>query len=148
MSMQVMRFAVRTSLLAAMALAVACSTDSKSGTTGEAEEEGKATGSICPPASTLTYENFTKPFAEKYCTRCHSSQLKGDARNGAPLGHDFDSEEGIIFVGHHVDENAAAGPDSVNTVMPPVDPRPTEDERRKLGEWLACHVPADAGPEI
>ena len=125
--------------------AFACSSD-KTEAAHEEEEEGTPTGSTCPPASTLTYDNFAKPFMEEYCTRCHSSQLKGEARNDAPLGHDFDSQQGIIVVGEHVDERAGAGPDAVNTIMPPSDPKPTEAERRKLGEWLACN-PA-SGPEM
>ena len=119
------------------------------------ELEGTPTGATCPPGSTLTYETFAQPFVESYCTRCHSSQLSGAARNGAPLGHDFDSEAGILVVADHVDQYAAAGPNAVNTAMPPEDPRPTEEERRQLGEWLACetagvdgggHTEADAAP--
>jgi hypothetical protein len=41
----------------------------------------------------------------------------------------------------HIDEQAAAGPDHVNTSMPPSGPRPSEAERRQLGEWLACGAP-------
>ncbi len=40
-----------------------------------------------------------------------------------------------------IDTIAAAGPDAVNTEMPPDTPAPTEEERRKLGEWLACGAP-------
>jgi hypothetical protein len=117
---------------------------------------GPPTGATCPPGSTLTYESFAQPFMEAYCTRCHSSQLSGAARNGAPLGHDFDTEAGILVVGDHVDQYAGAGPNAVNTTMPPEDPRPTEAERRQLAEWLACetagvdgggHTEADGGPE-
>ena len=110
-----------------------------------AEEEGTATASTCPSSSTLTYDNFAKPFMEAYCTRCHSSALTGAARHDAPLGHDFDSEAGILVVGEHVDAHAAAGPGAVNTIMPPEDPKPTEAERRQLGEWLACAMNGDGG---
>jgi len=37
-----------------------------------------------------------------------------------------------------IDSQAAAGADAVNTAMPDTDPKPTEAERRQLGEWLAC----------
>ena len=38
----------------------------------------------------------------------------------------------------HIDEQAAAGPDAVNTEMPIGAPAPTQAERQLLGEWLAC----------
>jgi uncharacterized membrane protein len=107
----------------------------------EHEEEGEPTGATCPTSSTLTYESFGKPFMEAYCTRCHSSTLKGAAaRHDAPAGHDFDTLEGILVVAEHVDEYAAAGPAATNRIMPPEAPRPTDEERAQLGEWLACEA--------
>jgi uncharacterized membrane protein len=76
-----------------------------------------------------------------YCTRCHSSSLQGAARNGAPSDHDFDSLAGIQAMAEHIDEWAAAGPERVNTAMPPSGSKPSEAERRQLGEWLACDAP-------
>jgi mono/diheme cytochrome c family protein len=106
---------------------------------GEEEEEGGvATQSTCPPASDLDYTTFGRQFMLDYCTSCHSSELTGGARGGAPDGYDFDSLEGVLAELHEIDTWAAAGPAGVNTAMPPVPPYPTEDERRKLGEWLAC----------
>ena len=107
-------------------------------------------GAICPPNSALSYENFGEPFMERYCTRCHSSELRGAERQGAPLYHDFDSLFGVLAVANHVDEYSAAGPKGVNEVMPPGGATPTTEERYQLGEWLACEVealenPADAG---
>jgi uncharacterized membrane protein len=133
--------------LSVLLLVAGCSSDGGSDhETGEVE--GKETGSVCPPNSTVTYDEFVKPFMQDFCVRCHSSTLKDDARNGAPLGHDFDTEAGVRVVGHHVDENAAAGPDAVNTIMPPSDPKPSEEKRRMLGEWLACNPPPDGTPEM
>jgi uncharacterized membrane protein len=115
--------------------------------TGEAEDdhheesEGVETESICPPNSDLTYESFGQPFMQTYCTHCHSSTLAGAARNGAPDGHDFDTLDGILLVAHHIDEYAAAGPAATNTAMPPSDPRPSDEERQQLGQWLACEAP-------
>ena len=106
--------------------------------TEEEESTGTPSGAECPPDSTLTYETFGRDFMDMYCVRCHSSELQGTARNGAPEGHDFDRLEGILPVAEHVDAYAAAGPDAVNTRMPPTPPRPTEEERSQLGEWLAC----------
>ena len=104
-------------------------------------ELGPPTGATCPPDSTLTYDDFAARFMADYCTACHSSALPPDQRHGAPVLHDFDTLDGIIAVWQHVDETAAAGPDAVNTLMPPQDPRPTLDERYQLGEWLACGMP-------
>ena len=124
-------------------VALACS-DSEDPNHG-GSTEGVPSGATCPPVSTLTYENFGKPFFESYCTRCHSSSVTGNARNGAPADHDFDVEDAIIAVAEHIDGLAAAGPASVNTNMPPSDPKPTEAERRQLGEWLACEAESSGG---
>ena len=102
---------------------------------------GPPTEAVCPQDSTLTYENFGKPFMERYCTQCHSSKLSGDARMGAPTFHDFDTLYGIRGVANHVDMTAAAGPAAINTGMPNVDPKPTKTERYQLGEWIACGAP-------
>jgi hypothetical protein len=106
---------------------------------------GPPTESACPPDSTLTYEGFGQPFMEKYCTDCHSSELRGDKRHGAPSFHDFDTLFGIKAVADHIDETAAAGPAATNTGMPPDgEPKPTLTERRQLGEWIACEMPTEA----
>ncbi|MBK7539554.1 MAG: c-type cytochrome [Myxococcales bacterium] len=102
---------------------------------------GPPTQSACPNGSTITYANFGQAFMTQYCTRCHSSELVGAARNGAPKFHDFDTVGGIRSVSDHVDQTAASGPASTNTSMPPSGPIPTEDERKKLGEWLQCGAP-------
>lgn len=111
---------------------------------GCGEEEalfGPPTASVCPPTSTLTYESFGKPFMEAYCTRCHSSELTGAARNGAPSFHDFDTLFGIQAVSDHIDETTASGPDATNSSMPPDGAEPTLAERQQLGEWIACGMP-------
>ena len=117
------------------AIGIACGNDDG--------ELGEPTGATCPPDSTLTYETFGRDFMSQYCTTCHSSALVGAARNGAPSDHDFDTLEAIRDVGaDHIDRAAGAGPDYVNTFMPPSgqEPRPSEAERRLLGEWLACGI--------
>jgi uncharacterized membrane protein len=98
--------------------------------------EGEATGATCPSGSTLTYANFGQPFMAKYCTRCHSTNATD--RHGAPSDHNFDSEALILAMREHIDEHAAAGPNATNRLMPPDGDAPTDDERKKLGEWLAC----------
>lgn len=102
---------------------------------------GPSTDSTCPPTSTLTYNNFAKPFMESYCTRCHASDKMGDARNGAPAFHDFDTLIGIKQVSNHVDQTAASGPAATNMSMPPDGAKPSLAERQMLGEWIACGMP-------
>ncbi len=139
-----------TRLLALLCLAVlpltpltgACKSDDDDHDEDSGHDEdgdvGIPTGATCPDAGVLSYEDFGKPFMEAYCTRCHSSELEGAARNNAPSGHDFDSLAGILLVADHIDEMAAFGPDAMNDTMPPDGEKPTEAEREKLGQWLAC----------
>ncbi|MBX3161122.1 MAG: c-type cytochrome [Deltaproteobacteria bacterium] len=122
-------------LFAAAISLAACSDDHGSGVFGPPTE------STCPTGSTLTYDNFGKSFMERYCTRCHSSELVGAARKGAPSFHDFDTQPGIKGVADHIDETTAAGPAATNKGMPPDGLRPTMEERLQLGEWIACGVP-------
>jgi uncharacterized membrane protein len=102
---------------------------------------GPPTESSCPPGSALTYEGFAKPFMDSFCTRCHATALVGAARQGAPSFHDFDTLFGIKVVADHIDETTASGPAATNTSMPPDNPKPSQDQRRQLGEWIACGMP-------
>lgn len=102
---------------------------------------GPPTESACPPGSSLTYDGFGRPFMETYCNRCHSSELTGSDRMGAPSFHDFDTLFGIKAVSNHIDLTAAAGPAVTNDSMPPDGAKPTEAERIQLGEWIACDMP-------
>jgi hypothetical protein len=103
---------------------------------------GPPTESVCPPGgTTLTYANFGQPFMESYCTRCHDQALKGAARHGAPSFHDFDTLFGIKAVSDHIDETTAAGPAATNDGMPNDGKAPTLEERKQLGEWIACDMP-------
>ena len=133
------------SRFAAVVVLALCGCSSAERNDGGNLKEGTPTESVCTSDNQLSYENFGRAFMEGYCTRCHSSKLTGAARNGAPLAHDFDSVDGVAAVGEHIDEWAAAGPKAVNEIMPPTDPTPSEDERRKLGQWIACKTPAAVG---
>ena len=111
------------------------------------------TGTVCPTPDpqTLTYDNFGKPFMDRYCTWCHDSSLPHSKRNGAPLYHDFDSLVGVLEVPDHIDEQAGFGPDAQNKFMPgqrcpsvkggALDTncaQPTPEERTNLAMWIAC----------
>jgi hypothetical protein len=104
---------------------------------------GPPTESECLQGSTLTYEEFGKPFMERYCTRCHAASLRGAQRMGAPSFHDFDSLFGIKVVADHIDETTAAGPATTNAGMPPDKPAPSLEERKQLGVWIACGMPEE-----
>jgi hypothetical protein len=61
---------------------------------GEEPPVGPASGATCPTENPPTYESFGQSFMQTYCTRCHSSELTGDARMCAPLYHDFGNAGG------------------------------------------------------
>jgi hypothetical protein len=101
-----------------------------------------STGATCPSTSTITYEGWALPFFESYCLRCHSvTRTAQDDRHGATLGANWDDLNSVRDFADEIDAFAAAGPKGVNAEMPPSGPFPTTDERRKLGEWLACGAP-------
>lgn len=106
------------------------------------QSAGQATGATCPDDSDVTYESFTRGFMQSYCTRCHSTSLRSSERQGAPSDHNFDTLEGLRDTEiEHIEQQAAGGPSGVNDAMPPTAPKPSDEERRKLGEWLACGMP-------
>jgi hypothetical protein len=53
----------------------------------------------------------------------------------------FDRRIKVVF--DHIDETTAAGPASTNTGMPPDRPAPSVEERKQLGEWIACGMPEE-----
>lgn len=109
---------------------------------GGGGDDGDRTGNTCPPGgTTLTAQNFGQPFFQSYCTRCHSSTLSGPQRNGAPAGLNWDVLETVRAHAGEINEEAGVTAGNVNTSMPPSEPRPTADERRKLAEWLSCGAP-------
>ena len=103
---------------------------------GQAEADGDAD----------TYESFASGFFESYCVRCHATErdLTGSCsvsnpercRNGAPLGYDWDDPASIR-------EHLADIREMVGTVneMPPSDPFPSCDERRRLISWIDRGAP-------
>ncbi len=105
------------------------------------EHPDTPSGATCPPTSTLTWENFGRPFVETHCTTCHSVHRSGDARQGALPGTDFDTAENVRAWADPIDRHAAAGSLNVNRSMPTTSPVPSDEERRRLGEWLACGAP-------
>jgi uncharacterized membrane protein len=102
---------------------------------------GPPTGAECPDESTLTYGNFGEEFMSNYCVRCHSAEVSGADREGAPGDHNFDSAFEIRAFADHIDQKAGSGPDATNDLMPPDGAAPSMVEREQLAEWLACGAP-------
>lgn len=100
---------------------------------GCGDDLGDPTGSTCPTGgSALTYDNFGAEFMQKNCLSCHG--------NGGPESPNLSTVERVRANKDEVDRAAAAGPDATNTYMPDGASVSTE-ERKKLGEWLACGAP-------
>src|SRR5262249_17403153 len=89
----------------------------------------------------LTYQNFAADFFAEYCLRCHNEQLIGDvARTDAPTDINFNGLDGIRTFQKRIRLRAAVQGD-----MPPIlldVPHPSEDERRKLIQWIDCGTPS------
>ena len=54
------------------------------------EEENPSATFSCDDAS-LSYHTVGQPFLRDYCTSCHSAQLTGQSRFGAPVNVDLDT---------------------------------------------------------
>lgn len=89
---------------------------------------GGASGATCPTDSTLTYDNFGRQFFASYCDSCHTTGTRPSLSTHAQIRAESTA----------IDLAAAAGPSSVNTSMPESGTVPSEAERLRLGEWLAC----------
>jgi uncharacterized membrane protein len=104
--------------------------------------EGVLTGSSCPDVDPPTYANFGQQFMTAYCIDCHSENRSGDDREGAPPTIDFDSQSLLRQHTSRIDKQAASGPLAQNRLMPPSGggPKPSDAERERLGEYIACEV--------
>lgn len=128
-----MRFAPVSVFVSALALALALAVAACGG-------GGSPTGSACPTTDPPTYASFGQQFFATYCTSCHSASSTN--RHDAPGNHNYDSEAEIRKHADAIDEEAAAGPDATNTSMPEIGgtvvSKPSQADREKLGQYLAC----------
>lgn len=93
--------------------------------------------------SELTYENFADNFFRSYCLRCHSATLVGDlARSDAPVGINYDTIEGVREFATRIRLRAGQLGD-MPPLLAPV-PKPNEEERRMLIQWIDCAAPREA----
>lgn len=99
-----------------------------------------ATGSTCPTTDAPTYASFGQQFFATYCTTCHSTASTN--RHDAPANQNYDTEADIRRHASEIDGEAAKGPDATNTSMPEiggtVTMKPSDADRARLGEYLAC----------
>jgi uncharacterized membrane protein len=108
--------------------ALACGSDDDGGGDGGGDEG--PTGEPCP--------SFDEVAAfSRVCTSCHDSSLEYSARNGAPLGYDFDQYETTRGEVEEIVEALEAG------YMPPPGPQYmiTEAEKAQVSRWAECGTP-------
>jgi uncharacterized membrane protein len=119
-------------ILIALAALVACG----------GEEQGVDTGSTCPPTDPPTYANFGAGLFTTYCLDCHSETKLGADRHDAPVTIDFDTRSLVRENTSRIDKQAAFGPAAKNRLMPPPDhdSQPTDEERVRLGQYIACEI--------
>jgi hypothetical protein len=138
-SARAIQVALLATLIGGAALAAGCP--------GEADgtASGNPTGAVCDTA--IKYENDIVPLMNKYCTSCHAATLAPEDRHGAPLDHNYDSEISVIAYPEHTTDYAGAGPEGVNTRMPPAGwPQPEYADRQMLAYYLACYANGNEPP--
>jgi cytochrome c5 len=89
----------------------------------------------CKQGTRLTYENYGSAFMTRYCSSCHSDQIAGKERGGAPVAANFDNHVDIKTWRSRIYVQAVAG-----TAMPPFNLL-SPDERKVFGEWIKCGAP-------
>ncbi len=104
------------------------------------DPQGADTGSTCPPVDPPTYASFGQAFLQTYCLACHSQGKLGEDRNGAPVTIDFDTRSLVRENTSRIDKQAAFGPHANNRLMPNDGPVPSDAERVRLGEYIACEI--------
>jgi hypothetical protein len=83
------------------------------------------------------WESFAEGFFDSYCNRCHSSALEGSGpRNGAKAGYNWDD---LAIVREHLEEIRDAVGE--RNYMPPNNPKPTCDLRRRVVRWIDAGAP-------
>ena len=126
-------------IVVATTLLVACSSESDSETEELTIEDATALSERpCPDDSELTYENFGEGFMLSWCNGCHSSVMPEGERQDAPLASNFDDLDAVRAWSDRIWFRSA----DHNITMPPVG-GPEDDERARLGEWLACGAQSD-----
>jgi uncharacterized membrane protein len=115
----------------------ACSSDDPAGTDHPAAQgDASAPDSGCPsPESVPTFGDLERGILT-ICRRCHSEQVVGEARNGAPEIINFDTYEQVASAAEVASYMVQA------RIMPfPDGEGPTEEQRQALYQWTDCGKP-------
>jgi uncharacterized membrane protein len=83
-----------------------------------------------------TWTTYAQGFFAMWCTRCHSTTLVGGARNGAPVGYNWDDPASVRT--HLSEIRNAVG---VANFMPFNPPDPTCAERQRIVRWIDAAAP-------
>jgi len=100
----------------------------------------------CPPDNTLTWRSFGAGFLLTWCTGCHSSHLGAGARQDAPEDVNFDTHANFkprarqVYERAVLEAHAFVQDPNKGSPMPPAG-LPTEAERQRLAQWIACGSP-------
>ena len=86
------------------------------GACGGSDEGDTLEDRACPEGSVLTWESFGAPFLQNWCTGCHSADVAGPSRYGAPEHVNFDTPASVRAWSEGIYARAADG----NTCNPPV----------------------------
>lgn len=93
-----------------------------------------------PACGDVTYENFGADFFHNYCLRCHNAELTTDIeRTDAPTGINYNTLDGIRQFQTRIRLRAGVQGDMPPLLLPV--PRPSEEERLKLIDWIDCGAP-------
>lgn len=79
------------------------------------------------------WESELQPFFDNYCLRCHSEYQQGEARNGAPVEYNWDSQDEVLAAGELIIEQLRD-----DGAMPPSAPYPGKQEKDRIISWLDC----------
>lgn len=131
-------------LVLAMVLA-ACGDDDGGSTDGGIDGPSLVNG--CPaltepqanpgdPIDGDTLTTFATPLFQQFCTRCHASTLSGTARNGAPVGYDWDVEAAV-----RAQLPRIRGAVGVLNFMPLNPPLLSCAQRQRLVRWIDAGAP-------
>lgn len=80
-----------------------------------------------------TWDTVGAPFVLTWCTPCHSADVKGELRRGAPASINFDTEQDAVALAAEMGFVAARP----NPTMPPAG-GPDEATRARFATWVAC----------
>ncbi|MBZ0274139.1 hypothetical protein K8I61_19020 [bacterium] len=115
-------------LFAALLTVVAC-VESETEDVDEGGIDGEVDSNYCG----VSFEEDMLPFFDSYCLRCHSEQVEGDARRGAPADLNFDTQELVLANAEDV-----RGALLDNSGQPPSPPYPTAYDRDRVLAWIDC----------